>query len=106
MRRMGIEALYQRPRTSSRHREHPVFPYLLRGLTIDRANLVWAMDTTYIPMRCGFVYLTVVLDWVSRRVMAWRLSISLAAVPRSRRWKKRLHVTACRRCIPGRLCPV
>ena len=79
MRRMGIEALYQRPRSSGRHREHPVFPYLLRGVTIDRPNQVWAMDTTYIPMRRGFVYLTVVLDWASRRVLAWRLSISLAA---------------------------
>ena len=79
MRRMGIEALYQRPRTSGRDREHPDFPYLLLSITIDRPNQVWAMDTTYIPMRRGFVYLTVVLDWASRRVLAWRLSISLAA---------------------------
>jgi putative transposase len=56
-----------------------VFPYLLRGVIIDRPNQVWAMDTTYIPMRRGFVYLTVALDWASRRVLAWRLSISLAA---------------------------
>lgn len=79
MRRMGIEALYRQPRTSRRDREHPVFPYLLRGMRIDRPNQVWAMDTTYIPMRRGFVYLSVVLDWASRRVLAWRLSISLAA---------------------------
>jgi putative transposase len=79
MRKMGIEALYQRPRTSGRDREHPVFPYLLRGLTIDRPNQVWAMDTTYIPMRRGFVYLTAVVDWASRRVLAFRVSISLAA---------------------------
>jgi len=79
MRRMGMEALYQRPRTSGRDREHPVFPYLLRGMAIERPNQVWAMDTTYIPMRRGFVYLTVVLDWASRRVLAWRVSISLAA---------------------------
>lgn len=79
MRKMGIEALYQRPRTSGRDREHPVFPYLLRGMTIDRPNQVWAMDTTYIPMRRGFVYLTAVVDWASRRVLAWRVSISLAA---------------------------
>ncbi len=78
MRKMGIEALYQRPRTSGRDREHPVFPYLLRGLTIDRPNQVWAMDTTYIPMRRGFVYLTAVVDWASRRVLAFRVSISLA----------------------------
>lgn len=79
MRRMGIEALYQRPRTSGRDREHPVFPYLLRGMTIDQPNQVWAMGTTYIPMRRGFIYLTAVVDWFSRRVLAWRVSISLAA---------------------------
>ena len=79
MRKMGIEALYQKPRTSGRNREHPVFPYLLRGMTIERPNQVWAMDTTYIPMRRGFVYLTAVVDWASRRVLAFRVSISLAA---------------------------
>jgi putative transposase len=79
MRTMGIEALYQKPRTSGRDREHPVFPYLLRAMTINRPNQVWAMDTTYIPMRRGFVYLTAVLDWASRRVLAFRVSISLAA---------------------------
>jgi putative transposase len=79
MRKMGIEALYQKPRTSGRDREHPVLPYLLRGMTIDRTNQVWAMDTTYIPMRRGFVYLTAVVDWASRRVLAFRVSISLAA---------------------------
>jgi putative transposase len=79
MRRMGIEALYQKPRTSGRHRQHPVYPYLLRGMAIERPNQVWAMDTTYIPMRRGFVYLTAVLDWASRRVLAFRVSISLAA---------------------------
>ncbi len=79
MRKMGIEALYRKPRTSGRDREHPVFPYLLRGLIIDRPNQVWAMDTTYIPMRRGFVYLTAVVDWATRRVLAWRVSISLAA---------------------------
>ena len=79
MRKMGIEALYQKPRTSRRDREHPVFPYLLSGMTIERPNQVWAMDTTYIPMRRGFVYLTAVVDWASRRVLAFRVSISLAA---------------------------
>jgi putative transposase len=79
MRKMGLEALYQRPNTSRRHAAHPVYPYLLRGVTIDRPNQVWAMDTTYIPMRRGFVYLTVVLDWATRRVLAWRLSNSLGA---------------------------
>jgi len=79
MRKMGIEALYRKPRTSGRDREHPVFPYLLRGMAIGRPNQVWAMDTTYIPMRRGFVYLTAVVDWVSRRVLAFRVSINLAA---------------------------
>jgi putative transposase len=79
MRKMGLEALYQRPNTSRRHAAHPVYPYLLRGVTIDRPNQVWAMDTTYIPMRRGFIYLTVVLDWATRRVLAWRRSNSLGA---------------------------
>src|SRR5919197_3376719 len=79
MLKMGIEALYQKPRTSGRDREHRVFPYLLRGMSIGRPNQVWAMDTTYIPMRRGFVYLTAVVDWASRRVLAFRVSITLAA---------------------------
>ena len=77
MRRMGIEALYRRPNTSKPAPGHMIFPYLLRGLAIDRANQVWAMDITYIPMAKGFVYLAVVLDWYSRRVLSWRLSITL-----------------------------
>jgi putative transposase len=77
MRRMGIEALYRRPGTSVPAPGHKIYPYLLRGLKIDRPNQVWAMDITYIPMARGFVYLTVVLDWFSRRVLAWRLSITL-----------------------------
>jgi len=77
MRRMGIEALYRRPNTSRRHPAHPVFPYLLSGLAIDRPNQVWATDITYIPMARGFVYLVAVLDWATRRVLAWRVSNSL-----------------------------
>ena len=77
MRKMGIEALYRKPKTTQRHPEHRVYPYRLRGLTIDRPNQVWAMDITYIPMARGFVYLTVVLDWYSRRVLAHRVSISM-----------------------------
>ncbi len=77
MQRMGIEALYRKPNTSKKHPGHKVYPYLLRGLQIDRANQVWAMDITYIPMAKGWVYLTVVLDWYSRKVLAWRLSISM-----------------------------
>jgi len=79
MRTLGIEALYRKANTSKRHPGHKVYPYLLRGITIDRANQVWAMDMTYIPMARGFVYLTAVLDWATRRVLAWRLSNSMAA---------------------------
>jgi putative transposase len=77
MRRMGIEAIYRRPHTSKPADGHKVFPYLLRDVTIERPNQVWAMDITYIPMARGFVYLTAVVDWFSRRVLAWRVSISL-----------------------------
>src|SRR5262245_50355652 len=79
MRRMGIEALYRRPRTTKPEPGHKVYPYLLRGITIERPNQVWAMDITYIPIARGFVYLAVVLDWFSRRVLAWRLSITMEA---------------------------
>jgi len=79
MRLMGVEAIYRRKNTSRRHPEHAVFPYLLRNLTIDRPNQVWAMDITYLPMKRGFVYLAVVLDWATRRVLSWRLSNSLTA---------------------------
>lgn len=77
MQRMSIEALYRKPRTTRKHPQHRVYPYLLRGLTIDRPNQVWAMDITYIPMARGFVYLTAVVDWYSRRVLAWRVSITM-----------------------------
>ena len=77
MRRMGIEALYRRPNTSKPAPGHKIYPYLLRGLAVDRPNQVWAMDITYIPMARGFVYLAAVVDWFSRRVLAWRLSITL-----------------------------
>ena len=79
MRRMGIEALYRRPRTTKPEPGHKIYPYLLRGLEIVRPNQVWAMDITYIPMAKGFVYLAVVLDWFSRRVLSWRLSITMEA---------------------------
>jgi len=77
MRRMGIEALYQHPRTTRPHPGHTVFPYLLREQTITAPNHVWAMDITYIPMRRGYVYLAAVLDWATRRVLTWRLSNSM-----------------------------
>src|SRR6185295_3071912 len=75
--KMGIEAVYRRPRTSNPAPDHKIFPYLLRGLTIDRANQVWASDITYIPMARGFVYLAAVMDWFARRILTWRLSITL-----------------------------
>ena len=77
MRRMGMEALYQRPRTTQPHPGHTVFPYLLRDREITAPNQVWAMDITYLPMRHGFLYLAAVLDWATRRVLAWRLSNSM-----------------------------
>jgi putative transposase len=77
MRKMGIDALYRKPNTSRRREGNKVYPYLLRDLPIVRCNQVWATDITYIPMRRGFVYLIVVLDWHSRRVLSWRLSNTL-----------------------------
>jgi putative transposase len=79
MRRMGIEALYRRPRTTKPEPGHKIYPYLLRAMEVTRPNQVWAMDITYIPMARGFVYLAVVLDWFSRRVLSWRLSITMDA---------------------------
>ena len=77
MRRMGITALYRKPNTSRKAPGHTIWPYLLRTLAITRSNHVWAMDISYIPMARGFVYLAAVIDWHSRRVLAWRLSISM-----------------------------
>ncbi len=77
MRRMAIEAVYRRPHTSKPADGHKVFPYLLRGMAIERVNQVWAMDITYIPMVHGFVYLAAVMDWFSRRVLSWRVSITM-----------------------------
>jgi len=74
---MGIEALFRKKRTTKRNPAHPIFPYLLRNLVIDRPNHVWCADISYIPMRHGFLYLFAVLDWATRRVLAWRLSNSL-----------------------------
>jgi putative transposase len=79
MRRMGIEALYRRPRTTKPEPGHKIYPYLLRGKEITHPNQVWAMDITYIPMARGFVYLAVVLDWFSRRVLSWGVSITMEA---------------------------
>jgi putative transposase len=79
METMGITAIYRRRKTSTPHPEHEIYPYLLRNLTIDRSNQVWATDLTYIPMKRGFVYLVAIIDWATRRVLAHRVSISMTA---------------------------
>jgi putative transposase len=79
MKKMGIAALYKKPRLSKPHPDHKVYPYLLRGMEITRANHVWAADITYLPMARGFCYLVAIMDWASRKVLAWRLSNTLDA---------------------------
>ena len=79
MKKMGIEAIYGRPNISKPAPAHEIYPYLLRKLAVTRPNQVWAMDLTYIPMARGFVYLCAVVDWFSRRVLSWRLSITMEA---------------------------
>lgn len=74
MRRMGLQALYRKPNLSKKHPKHKIYPYLLRGLSIERANHVWCADISYIPMRHGFMYLCAIMDWATRRILAWRLS--------------------------------
>lgn len=79
MRMMGLEAIYKRPRTTTLHPAHPVYPYLLKGMTIDRPNQVWCADITFIPVRRGFLYLVAVMDWTTRKVLSWRLSNTMHA---------------------------
>jgi putative transposase len=79
MRLMGLESVAPKPNTSKPNEEHPVYPYLLRGVTVDRPNQVWAADITYIPLARGFAYLVAIMDWASRRVLSWRLSNTLDA---------------------------
>ncbi len=79
MQKMGIEAVYRRPSTTKPAPGHKIYPYMLRGLAIDRPNHVWATDITYIPMARGFAYLCAVMDWYARRILAWRLSITMEA---------------------------
>ena len=79
MRLMGLQAIYRAPRTSDPHPEHRIYPYLLRGLAIERPDHVWCADITYIPVRRGFLYLVAIMDWASRFVLAWRLSNTLDA---------------------------
>lgn len=79
MKKMGITAMYRKPRTSKPHPDHKVYPYLLKGLEITRANHVWAADITYLPMARGFCYLVAIMDWASRKVLSWRLSNTMDA---------------------------
>ncbi len=79
MQKMGLMAIYQKPRTSAPHPEHRVYPYLLKGIEIKESNHVWCADVTYIPMRRGFLYLVAIMDWYSRKILAWRLSSTLDA---------------------------
>ena len=74
MKLMGLSAIYQKPNTSKPHPQHKIYPYLLRGLKIDRPNQVWCADISYIPMRRGFLYLVAIMDWASRKVLSWRIS--------------------------------
>lgn len=76
---MGLSAIYQKPKTSKPHPEHKIYPYLLRGMTIDRPNQVWCADISYIPLRRGFLYLVAIMDWASRKVLSWRLSNTMDA---------------------------
>ena len=79
MRLMGLEAIYQAPRTSAAHPEHRIYPYLLRNLEVNRPNQVWCADITYIPVQRGFLYLVAIMDWATRHVLAWRLSNTMDA---------------------------
>ncbi len=79
MRKIGLSAIYQAPKTSEPHPQHWIYPYLLRHMTIERPNQVWCADVTYIPMRRGFLYLVAIMDWASRKVLSWRLSNTMGA---------------------------
>ena len=79
MRKIGLAPIYQAPKTSEPHPQHKIYPYLLRHMTIERPNQVWCADVTYIPMRRGFLYLVAIMDWASRKVLAWRLSNTMEA---------------------------
>jgi len=79
MRKIGLASIYQAPKTSAPHPRHKIYPYLLRRMTIEQPNQVWCADGTYIPMRRGFLYLVAIIDWASRKVLAWRLSNTMDA---------------------------
>jgi putative transposase len=97
MAKMGLAPIYQRPRTTVPHPEHRVYPYLLRDLAIDRPNQVWCADITYIPMRRGFLYLVAIMDWTSRKVLAWRVSNTMDIEFCLEAWKRRWRGSARRR---------
>jgi len=97
MRKMGIEALGPKPRTTKPAPGHKIFPYLLRNMTIDRSNQVWAADITYIPIGRGFLYLVAIMDWASRAVLAWRLSNTMDVSFCVRRSKRRWRASARRK---------
>lgn len=88
MAKMGLSAIYQKPRTSDPHPDHPTYPYLLKGPEIARPNHVWCSDITYIPMRRGFLYLVAIMDWATRQVLSWRLSTPWRRTSVSRPWKR------------------
>lgn len=79
MAKMGLEAIYKRPRTSQPHPQHPVFPYFLTKMKIDRLNQVWCADITFVPLKNGFLYLVAIMDWATRKVLNWRLSNTVHA---------------------------
>ncbi len=79
MRLMGLMPIYQKPNTSKATKGHKIYPYLLRGLRVDRPNQVWCADITYLPMRRGFLYLVAIMDWYTRKVLAWRISNTMEA---------------------------
>lgn len=95
MRLMGLEAIYPKPKTSKPHPEHKIYPYLLRGLKITHSNQVWAADITYIPLQRGFMYLVVVMDWYSRKVLSWRVSNTLEADFCVEALKDAIHLHGC-----------
>lgn len=94
MRRIGLSPIYQAPKTSEPHPQHRIYPYLLRHLAIERPNQVWCADVTYIPMRRGFLYLVAIMDWFSRKVLAWGCRTSWTPTSVSPPSKRRLHDTA------------
>ena len=97
MRLIGLEAIYQAPRTSAPHPARRVYPYLLKGLAIDRANQVRCADITYLPVRRGFLYPVAIMDWATRHVRGWRLSNTMEPGSASRPWPRRWPDTAGRR---------